>query len=75
MRPYSILLFLSDLYHLTQCPSELWQMAGFPFLWQHFICIGSADGYLGCFPVLTIVNNGSMNLGMQISSKIVFFFC
>ena len=35
---------------------------------QHMFFIHiSIDGHLGCFPVLAIVNNATVNMGVQVS--------
>ena len=55
-------------------------MAGFPsFLWLNnmllphkFYIYLCASGYLGCFHVLAIINNGAMNMGYIYLFKIVF---
>ena len=74
-----ICLSLSDLSHLAKCPqhpSTLLQMAGFScFFWPnniplyvyHIVFIHlCADGPLGCFLLLVIVNNTAIHVGMQI---------
>ena len=61
-------------------PSILLQMALFhPFLWlsdmplyihMYHICFvySSADGYLGCFYVLAVVNSAAMHVRVHVSS-------
>ena len=33
----------------------------------------SADGHLGCFHVLAIVNRAAVNIGVRVSFQILFF--
>lgn len=38
----------------------------------HFICL-SISGHLGCFPVLTTVNNAAVDMGVNISFQVNVF--
>ena len=39
-------------------------------MYHSFFVYSSTDGHLGCFQILIIVNNASMNLGMYIFFQI-----
>ena len=46
------------------------------YMYQSFLIHSSADGHLGCFHVLAMINSAAMNIGMHVSlSDLVSLVC
>ena len=42
-------------------------------LYHIFFILSSVDGHLGCLPILVIVNNAAVNIGLHVSFQIMVF--
>ena len=46
------------------------------YMYHSFLIHSSADGHLGCFHVLTIINSAAMNIGVHVSlSDLISYVC
>ena len=43
------------------------------YMYHSFLIHSSADGHLGCFQVLAIVNSAAINTAVHVSFRITFF--
>ena len=46
------------------------------YMYHSFLIHSTADGHLGCFRVLAVINSAAMNIGVHVSlSDLVFLVC
>ena len=71
----SLNMKISRSIHLLQMPlfhSFLW-LSSILLCMHHIFIHSSADGHLGCFCVLAVINIAAMNIGVHVAFQIMFF--
>ena len=43
------------------------------YMYHSFLIHSSADGHLGCFHVLAMINSAAMNIRVHVSQKVMFY--
>ena len=65
----------SSFIHLIRTDSNAFflmaQKYSIVYMYHNFLIHSSADGYLGCFHVLAIINSAVMNIGVHVSLSIL----